>query len=194
MTPVAPAPRPTAITAPRLRGSVTWSRQHEQRRGSAASSQASAYGYGAHQATTPWWSGEPAASVSSRSFFTCARGPSPSHGSVSAARSPTQSSSTAAAREAPPGPGYDRRRGLGSRRTARARTRPPRRGRPSPQRGSRPGAYRPRRSPPAARAASRRWASFVTSAGRPDGRTEPPRPKTSSPRRRAPSAPWRAKS
>ena len=54
MTPVAPAPAAERMTAPRFRGSVTWSRQQRRGVGWAASSQASAYGYGAHQATTPW--------------------------------------------------------------------------------------------------------------------------------------------
>ena len=71
ITPVAPAPAALRTTAPRFLGSVTWSRQHSKGRSSAASSQPSAYGYGSHHATTPWWSVEPAASFNSRSrtFF-----------------------------------------------------------------------------------------------------------------------------
>ena len=40
----------------------------------AASSYASAYLYGSHQASTPWWSRVPAASEISLSSFTCTRG------------------------------------------------------------------------------------------------------------------------
>src|SRR5207302_5037899 len=52
-TPVAPAPSALRMTAPKLRGSLTWSRQAISGRSIAASSYASAYLYGSHHATTP---------------------------------------------------------------------------------------------------------------------------------------------
>src|SRR5205823_457644 len=48
-TPFAPAPSALRQTAPRLRGSLTWSRQASSGRSAATSSYASAYGYGSHQ-------------------------------------------------------------------------------------------------------------------------------------------------
>ena len=67
-------------------------------------------------ATTPWWSGDPAASVSSRSRWTCGRGPSSSHSRTAAARSLAQTSSTAVAHAAPRAPRCVRRRARASRR------------------------------------------------------------------------------
>ena len=75
---------------------VLWLTHAMRGAGPAASSHASAYRNGSHQATTPWWSRVPAASERSRSSFVWTRGRSRSRSqsSLRTARSLAHSSST----------------------------------------------------------------------------------------------------
>src|SRR5918995_487835 len=63
--PAAPATSAERHTAPRLRGSWTWSSTTTSESGASSNEPGSAYGYGSTSATIPWWSGEPASLVSS---------------------------------------------------------------------------------------------------------------------------------